>query len=49
LVEPDKYLVIMYKKTDEGDWQSNTYTAITDVIDLPKFNISIALKDIYQA
>jgi Uma2 family endonuclease len=49
LVEPDKYLVILYKKAAEGDWQSNTFTAITDIIDLPKFNISIALKDIYEA
>jgi Uma2 family endonuclease len=49
LVEPDKYLVILYKKAAEGDWQSSTFTAITDIIDLPKFNISIALKDIYQA
>ena len=49
LVEPDKYLVILYKKAAERDWQSNTFTAITDIIDLPKFNISVALKDIYQA
>ena len=49
LVEPDKYLVILYKKAEEGNWQSNTFTAITDIIDLPKFNISIALKDIYEA
>lgn len=49
LVEPDKHLVIMYKKTDDADWQGDTYTAITDVINLPKLNISIALKDIYQA
>ncbi len=49
LVEPDKYLVILYKKAVKEDWQSNTFTAITDTIDLPKFNISIALKDIYKA
>ena len=49
LVEPDKYLVILYKKAAERDWQSNTFTVITDIIELPTFNISIALKDIYQA
>jgi len=49
LVEPDKHLVIVHRKTDNTDWQTNTYTSITDVIDLPKLQISIALKDIYQA
>jgi Uma2 family endonuclease len=49
LVEPDKHLVILYKKEVNQDWQSNTYTSIADVIELPKLNISIALKDIYQA
>ena len=48
LIEPEKHLVIVYKKTTDNDWQSNTYTAITDSINLPKLNISIALKDIYQ-
>jgi Uma2 family endonuclease len=49
LVEPEKYLVIVYKKTTDNDWQSDTYTSITDVIDLPNLQIKIALKDIYQA
>ena len=48
LIEPDKHLVIMYLKTDDGDWETRTYTGAGDVISLPKFNISIALKDIYQ-
>lgn len=48
LVEPEKYLVIVYKKTTDNDWQSDTYTSITDVIDLPTLQIKIALKDIYQ-
>ncbi len=49
LVEPEKHLVIVHKKTADNNWQTGTYTAITDVIDLPVFQISIALKDIYQA
>lgn len=49
LVEPEKYLVIVYKKTTDNDWQSDTYTSITDVIDLQTLQIKIALKDIYQA
>lgn len=48
LLEPDKHLVIVYKKTADNDWQTDTYTAISDVIDLPNLQISIALKDIYQ-
>ena len=48
LVEPEKHLVIIYIKTDDGDWETRTYSAAGDIINLPKFNISIALKDIYQ-
>ncbi len=48
LVEPEKHLIIIYKKTADKDWQTDTYTSITDVIDLPILQISIALKDIYQ-
>jgi hypothetical protein len=39
----------VYKKATDNDWQSDTYTSITDVIDLPSLQIKIALKDIYQA
>lgn len=49
LVEPEKHLVIVHKKTDEAGWQTDTYTSINDVIDLPALQISITLKDIYQA
>lgn len=49
LVEAEKHLVIVYKKAVGNDWQTDTYTSITDVIDLPALHISIALKDIYQA
>ncbi|MBC7890140.1 MAG: Uma2 family endonuclease [Ferruginibacter sp.] len=49
LAEPEKHLVIVHKKTADNGWQTDTYTSITDIIDLPTFQISIALKDIYQA
>ena len=49
LVEPDKQTVIMYQKASDADWQALIYNNLSDVIDLPKLNISIALKDIYQA
>jgi len=49
LVEPEKHLVIVHKKTPETGWQTDTYTSIADMIDLPTLEISIALKDIYQA
>jgi Uma2 family endonuclease len=49
LVEPEKKLVIVYSKTEDNDWQSDTYTSINDIINLPKLEISIALKDIYQS
>jgi Uma2 family endonuclease len=49
LVEPEKHLVIVHKKTMANDWQTDTYTSISDVIDLPSLQISIALKDIYQS
>lgn len=48
LVEPDKHLVIVHKKTADNEWKTDTYTSITDIIDLPTLQITIALKDIYQ-
>jgi Uma2 family endonuclease len=48
LVEPVKHLVIVHKKTVDNDWRTDTYTSITDTIDLPTLQINIALKDIYQ-
>lgn len=49
LVEPDKHLVFFYKRMANNDWAIETYTAITDIIELPTLQTSIALKDIYQA
>ena len=49
LVEPDKHLVIVHKKMADNEWQTETYTSITDIIELPILQVSIALKDIYQA
>lgn len=49
LVEPEKQLVIVHRKTTDNEWQTDTYTSITDVIDLHTLQIIIALKDIYQA
>jgi len=49
LVEPDKQMVIIYKKTEENEWEASSFASIADIIELPKLNISIALKDIYQA
>ena len=49
LVEPDKHLVIVYKKDDDHEWQADSYTLLTDTIDLPKLPLRIALKDIYPA
>jgi len=48
LIEPNKHLVIVYKKVADNDWESDTYTSIDDIIEMPKLNIIIALKDIYQ-
>ncbi|MBC7890141.1 MAG: Uma2 family endonuclease [Ferruginibacter sp.] len=48
LVEPEKHLVIVHKKNKAADWQTDTYTSLTDIIDLPALQISIALKDIYK-
>lgn len=49
LVEPEKCLVTVHKKSAANEWQTDTYTSLTDVIDLPALQISIALKDIYKA
>jgi len=49
LIEPEKHFVIIYKKTEENEWEASSFASIADIIELPKLNISIALKDIYQA
>lgn len=49
LIEPEKHFVIIYKKTDDNDWEACSYASVSDIIELPKLNISIALKDLYQA
>lgn|GEM_PF-343313 len=49
LVEPKKHLVIVNRKTTDNEWQTDIFTSITDVIELPSLQITIALKDIYQA
>ena len=49
LVELEKQMIIMYQKTTDLNWQAFTHNNLSDVADQPKLNISIALKDIYQA
>ena len=49
LVASEKQMIIMYQKTTDLDWQAFTHNNLSDIVDLPQLNISIALKDIYQA
>lgn len=48
LVEPEKLLVIVHKKTADNEWQTDTYTSVTDTIELPTLQLRLSLKDIYQ-
>ena len=49
LVASEKQMIIMYQKTTDLDWQAFTHNNLSDIVDLPQLNISITLKDIYQA
>jgi Uma2 family endonuclease len=46
-VEPQKNLVIFYERDETNNWIAKTYTALQDVIPLPKLNTSLLLGDIY--
>lgn len=48
-VEPQKNLVIFYERDETNNWIAKTYTALQDVIPLPKLNTSLLLGDIYTA
>ncbi|MBC7629524.1 MAG: hypothetical protein H7254_19775 [Ferruginibacter sp.] len=49
LVELEKQMIITYKKTTDLNWQAFTHNNLSDIVDLPQLNISITLKEIYQA
>lgn len=48
LVEPEKTLVLLNYKNKEGEWEMNSYTRIDETVNLPEFNISFSLREIYQ-
>jgi Uma2 family endonuclease len=48
LVEPEKYLVLCNFKNDQGEWDMISYTNATEIIVLPKLNISLSMEDIYK-
>jgi Uma2 family endonuclease len=47
-VEPEQQVVIFYFKNAEGEWMTETHSKEPDVVNLPQFNTSFTLKDIYK-
>lgn len=47
-VEPEQQVVVFYCKQEDGEWMAETFTKDEQVISLPKLNISLSLKDIYN-
>jgi Uma2 family endonuclease len=48
-VEPQKQLVIFYEKDETNNWSAKAYTALQDIINLPKLDAAFSLSDIYEA
>jgi Uma2 family endonuclease len=47
-VEPEKTLVECYSKQEDGSWEVETFTQISDVISLTALNIQLPISDIYE-
>ena len=48
LVEPEKFLVLLNFKNENGDWEMISFTQKEEIISLPKLNISLNVADIYK-
>lgn len=48
-IEPETTRVHFYYRTGGNEWQMDLYSAITDVINLPKLGIAVSVKDIYPS
>ena len=49
IAEQDKPQIIIVSKNENGNWQSETYSGKEAIIDLPLFNITLPLKEIYNS
>jgi Uma2 family endonuclease len=47
-VEPEKTIVECYSKQEDGSWEVETFTQISDVISLTALNIQLSISDIYE-
>ena len=47
-IEPEQQVVIFYFRTENGEWQTETFTKDEQIISLPLINVSFTLKDIYK-
>ena len=47
IAEQDKPEIIVVSKNENGNWQSETYSGKDGVINLPLFNLTLPLKEIY--
>lgn len=48
LVEPEKVLVLLNFKNEEGEWEMASFTNKEETVILPKLNISFKVSEIYQ-
>lgn len=48
VVEPDFCYVNLFSKDEQGEWQSDVYTQITDAVPLPKLQACLLVADIYE-
>ena len=47
-VEPEKPLVEVYSIQEDGTWEVETFTLISETINLTSLNIELKMTDIYQ-
>ncbi len=49
IVEPQKCLILCNSKDDEGEWSTASYIKPDEIIQLPRLNIALPLKKIYNS
>lgn len=48
IVEPETVLITCYARNEQGTWQTEKYTKLSDTVILPALNTSFTLQQIYQ-
>lgn len=48
LVEQEKQLITVYSRVGDDDWQSDVFTQLSEIINLPMLEVNLSLADVYE-